>query len=100
MRDARSSGGIVPTLRRAPRGAPGHKPRHGATDRRDARERGSAAVDEQSADYAPPSQLAASLAWYVRMRSAPARRMDVRISSVMVRPSIQPRSAAAFTIAY
>ena len=34
------------------------------------------------------------------MMSAPARLIDVRISSVERRPSIQPFAAAAFTIAY
>ena len=46
------------------------------------------------------SQSAASRAWYVRIRSAPARRMAVRTSRVAARSSSQPRSAAAFTIAY
>ena len=36
------------------------------------------------------SQSAASLAWYVRIRSAPARRIDVRSSSTTRRSSIQP----------
>ena len=46
------------------------------------------------------SQSAASLAWYVRIRSAPARRMPVRISRIAARSSIQPFAAAAFTMAY
>lgn len=58
----------------------------------------------RSASVAAPHPLrshrAASLAWYVRMRSAPARLMLVRISSVILRSSIQPRWAAALTIAY
>src|SRR5262249_28081701 len=43
---------------------------------------------------------AASFAWYVRLRSAPARRIEVRISSVTRLPSIHPFCAAAFTMAY
>ena len=45
------------------------------------------------------SHLAASLAWYVRIMSAPARLMLNKISIVTRRSSIQPFRAAAFTIA-
>ena len=43
---------------------------------------------------------AASRAWYVRTKSAPARKMPVRISPTIRFSSIQPLAAAAFTIAY
>src|SRR5207249_223846 len=67
--------------------------------------------DERSGDTRePPVQeapaprsfriRAASLAEYVRMKSAPALRIAVRISIVTREPSSQPRSSAAFTIAY
>jgi len=46
------------------------------------------------------SHPAASDAWYVRIRSAPARRIDLSSSSTTRRSSIQPFAAAAFTIAY
>ena len=46
------------------------------------------------------SQRATSSAWYVMMRSAPARFMDVRFSRTMRRSSIHPFSAAAFTMEY
>jgi uncharacterized protein YbjT (DUF2867 family) len=46
------------------------------------------------------NQPAASFAWYVRIRSAPARRIDVSASSTTLRSSSQPFSAAAFSIAY
>ena len=56
----------------------------------------------------PPGQLAAgphsdgasSLAQYVTIRSAPARRIAVSDSSAACRSSSHPRAAAAFTIAY
>ena len=46
------------------------------------------------------SQRAKSLAWYVRMMSAPARAIDVSVSLTTLSSSIHPRCAAAFTIAY
>ena len=46
------------------------------------------------------SQRAASFAWYVKMISAPARCMPVRISSTTRFSSSQPFCAAALTIAY
>src|SRR5437667_380372 len=52
------------------------------------------------APHRRPSPRATSWAKYVMMMSAPARRMAVRLSSTRRASSIQPRSAAAFTIAY
>ena len=46
------------------------------------------------------SQSTASFVWYVRIRSAPARRIDVSSSRTTRRSSSQPFCAAAFTIAY
>src|SRR5690242_3593413 len=46
------------------------------------------------------NQRAASLAWYVIIMSAPARRMPVRISIATRSSSIQPLALAAFTIEY
>src|SRR4051794_14228079 len=46
------------------------------------------------------SHSAASFAWYVRIRSAPARRIEVRSSRTVLRSSSHPFCAAAFTIAY
>src|SRR5581483_7566835 len=48
----------------------------------------------------PCSQRAASAAEYVRIRSAPARLMPVRISRQTRFSSIHPRSAAALSIEY
>src|SRR5438093_380947 len=52
------------------------------------------------APHRRPSPRATSWAKYVMMTSAPARRMATRLSSTTRASSIQPRSAAAFTIAY
>lgn len=49
--------------------------------------------------YFPCNQRQASLAKYVRIMSAPARLMLVRISSAIRCSSIQPLAAAALTIA-
>ena len=49
---------------------------------------------------APGTTRPASRAKYVRTKSAPARLMAVICSSATASPSIQPRSAAALTIAY
>ena len=46
------------------------------------------------------SHFATSRAWYVRIMSAPARLMLVRVSSTIRRSSIQPLAAAALTMAY
>src|SRR5207342_1633578 len=46
------------------------------------------------------SHAAASFAWYVMTRSAPARRINVRTSRTAARRSSQPFAAAAATIAY
>ena len=46
------------------------------------------------------SSRAISLAKYVRIISAPARRMAIRLSAMTRSPSIQPRSAAALIMAY
>jgi hypothetical protein len=46
------------------------------------------------------NQLTTSLAEYVTMTSAPARRMARRLSIVTARSSIQPLAAAALIIAY
>jgi len=50
----------------------------------------------------PPSSIhrAASRAWYVSTKSAPARTIPVRISRTIRFSSIQPLAAAALTIAY
>src|SRR5205807_7499327 len=50
--------------------------------------------------HPPLNQSAASLAWYVRIWSAPARRIAVSTSRVVRRSSSQPLAAAAFTIEY
>ena len=47
-----------------------------------------------------PSQVARSFAWYVMMRSAPARLMPVMASSTARCSSSQPLAAAALIIAY
>ncbi len=47
-----------------------------------------------------PSQVAMSFAWYVMMRSAPARLMPVMASSTARCSSSQPLAAAALIIAY
>ena len=44
------------------------------------------------------NNFAAAFAKYVRMKSAPARRMDVSVSSMIRSPSIQPFCAAAMII--
>jgi hypothetical protein len=54
----------------------------------------------EAADNARQRCEANSSAWYVMIRSAPARLIDVRISFITRGPSIQSRSAAAFTIEY
>ena len=46
------------------------------------------------------SHAAASFAWYVMTRSAPARRIEVRTSRTAARRSSQPFAAAAAIIAY
>src|SRR4051794_1408023 len=46
------------------------------------------------------SHSATSAAQYVRMIEAPARRIEVRVSSTVRSRSIQPRAAAASTMAY
>src|SRR5262249_38494716 len=50
--------------------------------------------------HPPCSHAAASFAWYVTTRSAPARRIPVSASSTTARSSSQPFAAPAFTIAY
>src|SRR5436190_216996 len=51
-------------------------------------------------DLGYASHRAASIAWYVRIMSAPARRMLVSASSAAARSSSQPLRAAAFSIEY
>src|SRR5206468_10084822 len=46
------------------------------------------------------SHAAASRAWYVTIRSAPARRIPASSSRTATRSSSQPFAAAAFTIEY
>ncbi len=48
----------------------------------------------------PPAPSANHRVAYDRITSAPARRIEVRCSSITASPSTQPRSAAACTIAY
>src|SRR5438874_2182763 len=81
-------------LGRRDAGCAGHRAGKRQGDGEDRRQAGAPAPHRR------PSPRATSWAKYVMMMSAPARRMAVRLSSTRRASSIQPRSAAAFTIAY
>jgi len=71
-----------------------------AVDRAEGASRGRHAARDQFLRAIEETHEQSSLAKYVMTRSAPARRIAVTCSRATRSPSIHPRSAAAFTIAY